>query len=244
MEVIFHKYSFRPNDQFYYDTDVINDHIQYKLEFSQWNEKFESTGNEFIYIFMCCLFYTKSKTLSHLRESLNFYTDTVSKLINTKEKQQLVLKALYQIWSHSSCYLKMIIEFLLNKCIIDYFIMIEFILNFVKDSNEYLPFQFELIDYIIKHSSVNLEKMKKELFIQQDILSLSDENIQTDLIKNIENLENNIENLKENYKIIHKESYNLFWNYFKDKDLFHERIIEFARKYDEEIGININNIKY
>jgi hypothetical protein len=193
---------------------------------------------------MSCLFYSKSKTLSHLRESLNFYMETISKLINTKEKQQLVLKALYQIWSHSSCYLKMIIEFLLNKCIIDYFVMIEFILNFVKDSNEYLSFQFELVDYIIQHSYLNLEKMKKELSVQQDILALSDENIQTDLIKTIENLENNIENLKETLQIIHKETFNMHCQYFKDKELFHERIIEFARKYDREIGININNIKY
>jgi hypothetical protein len=192
---------------------------------------------------MCCLFYTKSKTLSHLRESLSFYKDTVARLVNTKEKQILMLKALYQTWSHSTIYLKMIVEFLLNNRLVEYFLLIEFIFEFISKSETFPYFQFELVDYIIEHSVSNIKKFRKELSGLQEALSQSDQNMQSDIIKNIENIEINIERLKSLADSIHRETFNLHKKLnLSGSDLYQERIIQFARKYEKEIGININSL--
>jgi hypothetical protein len=194
---------------------------------------------------MCCLLYTKSKTLSHLRESLTFYKDTVLKLINNKEKQLLLLKALYQTWSHSTTYLKMIIEFLLNNRLVEYIILIEFIFNYINETKfDIFPYyQFELVDYIIEHSIINIQKFRKELHSLQEALSQSDENLQSDIIKNIENLEINIDRLKNLSETIHNQTFQLHKELKTyHKELLQERIIQFTRKYEKEIGININSL--
>lgn len=217
---------FSPNEQFYYDTDVINDNIQYKKEFSTWSEKFESSGSEFIYILCSCLFYSKSKTLSHLRESLLFFRDAITKQITTPETQSILLNALFDVWGHSDTYLKFLIEFLLNQNLIDHLILVKFILQKLKDlvlpdfqdqiqnnadypiSKNYSMFNF--VDAIVIHCEKSLERLKLELSKEQSSLAVSDETLQTGIIKLIEFLEENIEKNILVSSVIHSETLGLY----------------------------------
>jgi hypothetical protein len=195
-----------------YDADRINDHILQNHEYSQWKEtKFDSSDNDFTYIFMSCLFTYKSKTLTHLKECLLKYKDAIRLNTNTKEKQMKMLEALFNSWGHSNIHLQMIIEILFNNYILDYLYLVEFIVNLLKERlskdtplNE-IYFNFILLDYIIEHSSLNLNRLKKELSEEQSNIAKGEAELESESLKKMELLEEYIERLKYVISNIHKE---------------------------------------
>lgn len=174
------------------------------------------------------MFYSKSKTLSHLRESLLFFRDAFSHYINNVEKQNILLNALFDVWGHSDTYLKYLMEFLLNQNIIEHIVLIKFIFQKLKDlvtpdfqddqmmsaidqfsmSKNYSMFNF--VDSIIIHCEKSLNRLKNELVKEQGILAISDETLQSGIIKSIEFLEENIEKNINANNIIHIETLNLY----------------------------------
>lgn len=274
MEVIFLKFflifRFSPNEPFYYDTDVINDNIQYKKEFSNWSEKFESTGSDFTYILFSCLFYSKSKTLSHLRESLLFYKDAINHITVNQETQKVLLSALFDVWGHSTNFLKFLITFLLNNNIIDHLVLVKFIFEKIKDNlnlhgdvgnlNEFENknsfmliknyFLLNLIDYILEHCEKSLDRLKSELTKEQESLAVSDETIQTGIIKSIEFLEENIEKVIGTSKTIKKDTFLFYSDFYcsmrennlQEKNFVFEKIIFFLMKNKKNLISELDNV--
>jgi hypothetical protein len=201
-----------PGDSFMYDADRINDHILQNHEYSVWKDtKFESTGNDFTYILMSCLFSYKSKTLSHLRECLTRYKDVIRLNTNTKEKQMKMLEALYEIWGHSNIYLKMVIEILFNNYILDYMYLVEFIFSYVKEkimNNVHFIdyyYQFIILDYIVAHSNSNMIKLRKQLTKEQENIAQGEAELQSEVLHKLESIEEYIERLKDVSNKLDKE---------------------------------------
>jgi len=66
------------------------------------------------------MFYSKSKTFTHLRESIFFYKDALLANLSSKEKQMMCLNCLYNIWNNSNVYFKYVFELLIESSFIDY----------------------------------------------------------------------------------------------------------------------------
>lgn len=194
-----------------------------KKDFSSWSEKFESSGSDFIYILFSCLFYSKSKTLTHLRESLIFYKNAFGRFITNQENQKILLKSLFEIWGNSFTYLKFLVEFLTNQNIIDHKNFVDFIFEKIKENfldKENLNifgnyFFFDLIEILVNHSENSLNRIQKELTKEQESLNICDETMQNGIIKSIEFLEEKIEkNLLDN-QTIHKNTLDSFLKLLK-----------------------------
>lgn len=210
---------------------------------------------------MCCLFYTKSKTLSHLRESLTLYKDAISENINSKDKQYILLNALYEIWGHSTIYLKFCIEFLLNNNLVEHGVVVSYI--FEKMQKDYISgkgnnsntnyFGYYLVDFILCHCNKSSDRLKKELSKEQANLSKSDETMHSIIIKSIENYEDNIERMTATQEGIFSETFTLFNQHYynlktKNADvnlltIVNERMIEFVRKNRNDLVKHISTIK-
>jgi len=212
--------------------------------------------------------------LSHLRESLLFYRDAIAHYNTNSENQNTLLNALFDVWGHSDTYLKFLIEFLLNQNIIDHLILVKFIFQKLKDliipeyqeqsinafdfsmSKNYSMFNF--IDSIIIHCQKSLIRLKNELIKEQGILAISDETMQTGIIKSIEFLEENIEkNILAN-DVIHFETLKLYLDlYFtlqcdndnltayleEEKNFLFDKIVLFMLKYKDNLTSFIANLK-
>jgi hypothetical protein len=76
-------------------------------------------------VILSCLFYYKSKTLTHLRETLNFYKETIEYF--TKDKQIIMLNALFDVWEHSSVYLRFLLEYLLNNNLLEHSVLVKYL---------------------------------------------------------------------------------------------------------------------
>lgn len=203
-----------PNDNFYYDIDVISDNILNKKDLNNWSEKFESSGSDFIYILFSCLFYIKSKTLSHIRESLTFYREAFEKFIISIDNQKTLLSALFDLWGNSFTYLKFISDILINQNCLDHTVFIDFIFERINQENFYFPREDNRKDnddqnYKEKNSIDSLssafdgknfndkkEKDKKNLDLKN--LIFFKKFYYFDLIENlVENFENSMQRIKK-----------------------------------------------
>jgi hypothetical protein len=261
-------YSEKPNWKFYfgeqyqYDTVVINDHIHNKKEFESWKDKFESSGNDFVYVFLSCLFSFKSKTLTHLRETLNFYKEGIMSLVNTKEKQIVMLEALFDIWKNYSIYLRFSIEFLLNNAILDHTVLARYLIQKrICYHNENLRENFVnfdiLIDIVVIHPFKSLDRSRILLSNEQKALAQSDENNQSNIIAHIEELEIYIEKMNQTCEYLPVEVWGELiklyssinqsnFNKLKKDEIINytfERIIQFCRKFKRSLSENLNKIQ-
>lgn len=130
--------------------------------------------------------------------------------------------------------MKFLIEFLLNQNFIDHLILVKFIFQKLKDlvlpdfpdqipnvdfpmSKNYSMFNF--IDGIIVHCEKSLDRLKSALSKEQGVLAISDETLQTGIIKSIEFLEENIEKNILTNNAIHSETLALYLDlYFTVKN--------------------------
>jgi len=261
-------YSEKPNwkfyfgEQYHYDTVVINDHIQNKKEFEAWKDKFESSGNDFVYVFLSCLFSFKSKTLTHLRETLNFYKGALISLVNSKEKQIVMLKALFDVWENSSIYLRFSIDYLLNNAILDHTVLARFLVQ--KGSSEvsenlrenFVNFDI-LMDIAVIHPFKSLDRSRILLSNEQKALAQSDESNQSNIIAHIEELEIYIEKINQTCESLPVELWceliklyssinQINFKKLNKNEIFNytfERIVQFCRKFKRSLSENIKKIQ-
>jgi hypothetical protein len=231
------KWKFLPNEPFYFDTETIIDNIHNKKEYSQWTEKFDASGSDFVYILCSCLFHARSKTLSHLRETLNFYSDALKTLINSPDRQFMLLNALFDVWGNSPVYVKFILENLLNKTIIGHYELMTYIFHekFSKYSDYYL--YYEIIDMSLSHSERLLNRLRNNLTKEQENLIRSEES-RAEIVKTIEELEFNIEKLNKTGESITVDvllNYFSVYYYNKERDVVYERIVNLCRDYKYDL---------
>ena len=211
-----------PNEAYYYDTQVINDNIINKKEYSHWIDKFDSVGNDFVYVFMSSLFYAKSKSLSHLRESIMFYKDAIISIVNGKDQQYNALEALSDVWCHSSIYMCFLFDNLLKLSFVDYLVTTKWLFDKLLKEYTNIPnkfIYFDLLDILVSNCSNSIARIQKELSKEQESLAKSEESFQSNIIKNIETYEENLEKQHDIEKKLYNEvvfviSY-LFRNLFK-----------------------------
>ncbi len=203
-----------------------------------------------------------------------FFRDSFSHYINNIENQNILLNALFDVWGHSDTYLKFLIEFLLNQNIIEHVILIKFIFQKLKDlitpdfqddqimtstdsfsiSKNYSMFNF--VESIIIHCEKSLNRLKYELLKEQGILAISDETLQTGIIKSIEFLEENIEKNINANNVIHLETLNLYLDlYFtignneksvvfeEEKKFLFEKIVLFMQKNKSKLVSNFCKVQ-
>lgn len=197
-----------PNEAFYFDSQVINDNIVAKKEYNNWIDKFESTGNDYVYMFMSCLFYSKSKTLSHLRESITYYKDAILTILNTKEQQLIAMKAISDVWGHCNVYFTFIFDLMLKFSFIDCLVAVRWIFDKLAQDPSLVTLNyayFELINITVSHCSNSICRIQKELSKEQENLAKSEEGFQTSIIKNIEIYEETLEKYFEIEKKVYHE---------------------------------------
>lgn len=158
----------------------IKDEISNKNEFSKWSEKENYPYNDecFINNLFVILFTYKSKTLSHLRECLNFYTQAFVSLVTNTKIQIQVLKCLFTCWGKSTAYMKLVLDFLLINNIVEYKTLLNFLIDHFKTLNFSLLFiNMDYLEFIINHLLVNKVILKKKLDTELNLLKeLNSEN--------------------------------------------------------------------
>lgn len=186
----------------------MSENFKVKRSYDDWKDKLPLNNiheNELLHVFTTCLLCTRSKTLSHLREAIYFYKETIRSIASNEEKEFILLKGLFDTWEHSSIHLIFIIELLFNNHILSHITAIKYIfsekLNQSKDN--VLNWQFyELIETTISNCEILLGKTKNELNEQQQSLAKSDEDSRQEIIQKIELFEGIEGKLKiENEKI-------------------------------------------
>lgn len=187
----------------------MSENFKVKRQYEDWKDKLELDNiheNELLHVFTTCLLCTRSKTLSHLREAIYFYKDTIRSMASNEEKEFILLKGLFDTWEHSSIHLIFIIELLFNNHILSHMTAIKYIfsekLNQSKDN--VLNWQYyQLIETTISNCGILLSKTKNELNEQQQSLAKSDEDSRQEIIQKIELYEGIESKLKvENEKIV------------------------------------------
>ncbi len=234
------KWKFVPNEPFYFDIQNIIDNIQNKKEYSQWTEKFDATGSDFVYLLCSCFFYARCKTLSHLRETLNFYSDALKTLINSQDRLFMLLNALFDVWGNSPIYIKFIIENLLNKSIFTNYELMTYLFHekISKNSDYYLD--YEIVEMSLPQSERLINRLRNNLRKEQENL-ISSEESRAEIVKNIEELEFNIEKLNKTSENLCLDSLVNYFNvYFYNKDsnqkeVLFERIVNLCRNYKFEL---------
>jgi len=197
-----------PNETFYYDSQVVCDNIMAKKEYNTWVDKFDSSGNEFVYIFMSSIFYCKSKTLSHLRESITLYKDAISTILTTKEQQFIGLEALIDVWGHSCVYLSFIFDLILKFSFVDCMVAVKWIFDKIGTNSSMIPLQynlFNLMNTIVNNCSNSILRIQKELSKEQENMAKSEESFQTNIIKNIETYEETLDKYFEIERRVYHE---------------------------------------
>lgn len=197
-----------PNETFYYDSQVICDNIMAKKEYNTWVDKFDSSGNEFVYVFMSCIFFCKSKTLSHLRESITLYKDAISTILSNKEQQLLGLEALHDVWGHSNVYFSFIFDLILKFSFVDCLVAVKWIFDKLTLNPSIVPLQynlFNIINIIVDNCSNSIFRIQKELSKEQENMAKSEESFQTNIIKNIETYEETLEKYFEIERRVYHE---------------------------------------
>jgi len=197
-----------PNETFYYDSQVVCDNIMAKKEYNTWVDKFDSSGNEFVYVFMSSIFYCKSKTLSHLRESITFYKDAISTILTTKDQQLLGLEALNDVWGHSCVYLSFIFDLILKFSFVDCMVAVKWIFDKISLNHSMIPLHynlFQLLNIIVNNCSNSIVRIQKELSKEQENMAKSEESFQTNIIKNIETYEETLDKYFEIERRVYHE---------------------------------------
>ena len=196
-----------PNETYYYDSQVICDNILAKKEFNSWMDKFDSVGNDFVYVFMSCMFNCKSKTLSHLRESLTLYKEAILSILSGKDQQLVALEALTDIWGHCNVYFMFLFDLMLKSSFVDYLIGVKWVFEKLLLEPKAIPqcHYFELINIIVNTCSSSIIRIQKELSREQENMAKSDEGLHTNIIKNIETYEETLEKYFDVEKKVYHE---------------------------------------
>ena len=179
-----------------------------KKEYNTWVDKFDSSGNEFVYVFMSCIFFCKSKTLSHLRESITLYKDAISTILSNKEQQLLGLEALHDVWGHSNVYFSFIFDLILKFSFVDCLVAVKWIFDKLTLNPSIVPLQynlFNIINIIVDNCSNSIFRIQKELSKEQENMAKSEESFQTNIIKNIETYEETLEKYFEIERRVYHE---------------------------------------
>jgi len=100
---------------------------------------------------------------------------------------------------------------------------------------------FNFVDAIIAHCEQSLERLKNELTKEQSSLAISDETLQTGIIKSIEFLEENIEkNIMAN-SVIHRETLGLYLDLYFTVGSAYASSISNNNKGEESCLLGITN---
>ena len=157
---------------------------------------------------MSCMFYCKSKTLSHLRESLTFYKNAIVSILTTKDQKLVALEALRDIWGHFDVYFVFIFDLMLKYSFVDCFITIRWIFDKLLIEPKSIPLcylHFDLINILVNSCTTSISRIQKELSKEQENMAKSDEGFHTNIIKNIETYEENLEKYFEIEKKVYHE---------------------------------------
>ena len=197
-----------PNETYYYDSQVICDNILVKKEYNSWVDKFDASGNDFVYIFMSCIFYCKSKTLSHLRESITLYKDAIANNLSSKDQQLIALEALLDVWGHSSVYFEFIFDLVLKFSFIDGLVGVKWIFDKLIHDPSIIPCSyriFGMLNLIVNNCSNSIVRIQRELIKEQENIAKNEDGFQTNIAKNIETFEETLEKYFEIERKVYHE---------------------------------------
>ena len=158
----------------------------------------------------------------------------------------------------------------MNNNIIEHLVLVKFIFEKIKDNlnfhgdvgnlnefenkNSFLLiknyFLLNFIEYILEHCDKSIDRLKSELTKEQESLAVSDETIQTGIIKSIEFLEENIEKVIMTNKTIKKDTFFLYADFYcsikennlQEKNFVFEKIIFFLLKYKKNLISELDNV--
>jgi hypothetical protein len=197
-----------PNETYHYDSQVICDNILNKKEYNTWSNKFEAAGNDFVYVFMSCVFYCKSKTFSHLRESITLFKDAIAMNLNSKDQQIIALEALSEVWGHHNVYFSFIFDLIMRFGFVDCLVAVKWIFDKLASNPQSIAVSyqmFDLINVIVNNCSNSIVRIQKELSKEQENMAKCEDGFQTNIVKNIETYEESLEKYFEIERKVYHE---------------------------------------
>ena len=200
------------------DYEIMAENIKLKQNFNEFKSKLankDNNSNELLINFSQCILVNRSKTLSHLREAVSFYSDAFREMesTNTDEKEYILLNSIFDVWGHSSTHLIFIIELLYNRYLLGHLNVVKFIFGEKLNQNKtnVLDWVYYAILELTIHNCFHLlDQVKNELSAEQQNLAKSDEDQRIGIIKKIEMYEGIEARLIKEKEILCEEIFNKF----------------------------------